>query len=122
MNDRWSMFFIDGRDGTVTPYDGLEFKMENGGEFVKAPDGFLPVPTGWLLLPRGVIPRAIFFDRILSCAVFFPNDKATAVNESVAVKFYLEEINKRLADAKKNFDELKSIAATISRQVDNNEL
>lgn len=113
MNNLWSMIFVDGRDGTITSYDGLEFKVKSGGEFVKAPDDFLPVPTGWLLLPRGITPRAIFFDRILSCAVFFPSDKATAASKSVAMKFYLEEINKRLTDAKKNFDELKSIAARI---------
>lgn len=116
MSNRWSMFFIDGRNGTVTPYDGLEFKVENGKEFVKAPDGFLPVPTGWLMLPDNTVPKAIFFDRIMSCAVFFPNDKTNSFNKSIAMKFYSKEISRQLAEAKKNFDELKSTAIKASRQ------
>lgn len=107
----------------MTPYNELAFKMEDGKPYIKVPNDFpLLVPTGWLLIPQNVAPRAIIFDRILSCVVFFPYDKTDDFCKSMAMKFYQEQMHNRIAEVRKELVELKRTTASFNLPMKDSEI
>lgn len=97
MNDPlWSAVEIDGRSRKIQIYNRLPFKVKDGKPFIEVPDhGLIKTPTGWLLLPQGMVPRSVFLERVLSLIAFFPYEKADRACQRQAVWAYLQRMKEK---------------------------